>query len=166
MINFSYGSNMLERRLQERAPSARAIATGVLKGHALRWHKVGRDHSGKCDAFATGNDADAVYGVLYDISGEDKPSLDAAEGLGAGYEEQEVGIHTDTGVVRAHLYYATHIGPAMVPFAWYKALVVAGAKQHALPAAYVDRLIATPSMPDPDAARTRLNERLLNEGER
>ena len=67
VINFSYGSNMLVRRLQERAPSARVIATGVLTGHALRWHKVGQDHSGKCDALATGNDNDVVYGVLYEI---------------------------------------------------------------------------------------------------
>ena len=165
MINFSYGSNMLMRRLRQRAPSARVIAAGVLKGHALRWHKVGRDHSGKCDAFATGNDADAVCGVLYDISAQDKPSLDAAEGLGAGYEEKEVGIHTDTGVVRAHLYYATHIDPAVAPFAWYKALVVAGAKQHALPAAYVAGLMAVQSIADPDAARTLLNESLLKASE-
>jgi gamma-glutamylcyclotransferase len=162
VINFSYGSNMLERRLQRRAPSARAIATGVLKGHALRWHKVGQDHSGKCDALATGHDADLVYGVLYDISAEDKPSLDAAEGLGAGYAEREVEIHTNTGVVHAHLYCATHIDPAMIPFAWYKALVVAGAQQHSLPAGYIAGLMAVRSMPDPDAARTRLNERLLN----
>ena len=161
MINFSYGSNMLERRLQERAPSARVIATGVLRGHALRWHKVGRDASGKCDAFATGNDADGVYGVLYDISAEDKPSLDAAEGLGAGYEEKEVAIATPAGLVRAHLYYATHVDPAMVPFAWYKALVVAGAQQHALPAGYIAALMAAPSIPDLDAARTLLNQRLL-----
>lgn len=161
MINFSYGSNMLVRRLQERAPSARMIATGVLKGHTLRWHKVGRDHSGKCDAFATGKDTDVVYGVLYDISAEDKPSLDAAEGLGAGYEEKEVEIHTATGVVRAHLYYATNIDPRMVPFAWYQALVVAGAQQHALPAGYVARLMATPSISDPDAVRMLQNQRLL-----
>ena len=161
MINFSYGSNMLVRRLQERAPSARAIAPGALMSHALRWHKVGRDNSGKCDAFATGNDDDVVYGVLYDISAEDKPSLDAAEGLGAGYEEKEVGIHTATGVVRAHLYYATHTDPAMVPFGWYQALVVAGAQQHALPAGYVARLMATASIADPDAARTLQNQRLL-----
>lgn len=162
MINFSYGSNMLMRRLRERAPSARVIAAGMLKGHALRWHKVGQDHSGKCDALATGNDSDVVYGVLYEILASDKPSLDAAEGLGAGYAEKEVDIHTLSGVVHAHLYYATHVDSAMVPFAWYKALVVAGAQQHTLPAAYVAGLMAVRSIPDPDAARALLNESLLN----
>jgi len=99
---------------------------------------------------------------VYEVSVGDKPSLDAAEGLGTGYEEKEVDIDTNTGVIRAHLYYATHIDPAMVPFAWYKALVVAGAQQHALPAAYVAGLMAVRSIPDPDAARALLNESLLN----
>jgi enamine deaminase RidA (YjgF/YER057c/UK114 family) len=161
MINFSYGSNMLERRLRERAPSARAIATGILRGHTLRWHKVGRDDSGKCDAFATGDDKDVVHGVLYEIAPEDKPALDAAEGLGAGYDEKEVKIHTASGVVRAHLYCATHIDPEMVPFDWYQAIVVQGARQHGLPAEYVARLEAQPSMGDPDPARSLRNRQLL-----
>lgn len=162
MINFSYGSNMLVRRLQERAPSARVLGTGVLTGYALRWHKVGQDRSGKCDALATGNANDVVYGVLYEISARDKPALDAAEGLGAGYEEKAADIQTPAGVVRAHLYRATQTDAAMVPFDWYKALVVAGARQHALPAGYVAGLMAVRSIPDPDAARALLNESLLN----
>jgi gamma-glutamylcyclotransferase len=158
VINFAYGSNMLARRLQERAPSARPIGTGLLRGHALRWHKVGRDLSGKCDILSTGDPGDVVHGVLYELSLGDKPALDAAEGLGAGYEEKEVDIQTPTGVVRAHVYYATHIDPAVVPYTWYKALVVAGAQQHALPAEYISKLLAAP------AGRTRQNETLLNAG--
>jgi gamma-glutamylcyclotransferase (GGCT)/AIG2-like uncharacterized protein YtfP len=164
MINFSYGSNMLKRRLQERAPAARAIGTGALKGHVLRWHKVGRDESGKCDAFMTGNENDVVHGVIYEIAQSDKPSLDAAEGLGEGYDEKEVEIHTPEGIVRAHVYYATHFDPDMVPFDWYKAFVVAGARQHALPAGYIERLAAVSSIPDADAARSRMNQRLLDPG--
>ncbi len=161
MINFSYGSNMLERRLQERAPSARAIGTGVLKGHALRWHKVGRDQSGKCDAFMTGNANDVVHGVIYEIAAADKPSLDFAEGLGAGYDEKEAAIHTAHGVIRAHLYCATHIDPVVLPLHWYKAFVVAGARQHELPAEYIAALEAVPAVDDPDAARDLQNRTLL-----
>jgi gamma-glutamylcyclotransferase len=47
IVNFAYGSNMLTRRLRERAPSARTVGTGVLHGHTLRWHKVGQDSSGQ-----------------------------------------------------------------------------------------------------------------------
>lgn len=162
ILNFAYGSNMLIRRLQERAPSARPVATGVLRGHALRWHKVGRDRSGKCDIFATGNDHDAVHGVVYRLSMRDKPALDAAEGLGAGYDEKEVGIDTAEGTVQAYVYYATHIDPAAVPFDWYKALVVAGAQQHSLPVAYVEKLMAIPAAADPDAARSAQHQRLID----
>ena len=162
ILNFAYGSNMLIRRLQERAPSARPVATGVLRGHALRWHKVGRDLSGKCDIFATGHERDVVHGVVYRLSTRDKPALDAAEGLGAGYDEKEVAIETAGGTLLARVYYATHIDPAVVPFAWYKALVVAGAQQHALPAGYVQQLMAVPAAADPDAARSAQHQRLID----
>lgn len=162
ILNFAYGSNMLTRRLQERAPSAVPVATGIVRGHALRWHKVGQDLSGKCDIFATGNDEDVVHGVVYRLLAHDKPALDAAEGLGAGYDEKEVEIETDNGPLRARVYYATRIDPGAVPFAWYKALVVAGAQQHALPPAYVARLRAVTAAADPDHARTAKHERLIN----
>jgi hypothetical protein len=110
----------------------------------------------------TGKDNDVVHGVIYEIAQSDKPSLDTAEGLGAGYDEKEVEVHTPDGIVRVHLYYATHIDPAMVPFDWYKAFVVAGARQHALPAGYIERLMAVRSIPDADPARTRMNQRLLD----
>ena len=165
IINFAYGSNMLVRRLRERAPSARVIGTGLLHGHTLRWHKVGMDRSGKCDAFATGNHLDRVHGVLYELSLADKPALDAAEGLGAGYDEKLVDIHTQSGVVPAHLYYATRIDPGMVAFNWYKAFVVAGARQHGLPAGYIATLMSAPAAIDPDPDRTLRNESLLAHGQ-
>jgi gamma-glutamylcyclotransferase len=164
IVNFAYGSNMFTRRLRERAPSAQAIGTGVLHGYTLRWHKVGQDSSGKCDIFETGNDGDTVHGVLYALSPSDKPALDAAEGLGHGYDEKEVKIHAPSGVVRAHVYYATNIDPARVPFAWYKALVVAGARQHALPEQYIARLVAEPATSDPDDARALRNQKIIAAG--
>lgn len=162
IVNFAYGSNMLAQRLRERVPSARFIGTGQLQGHTLRWHKSGQDASGKCDAFATGNAADTVHGVLYELPLAEKPALDRAEGLGAGYDEKTVRILTPSGPVRAHVYYATHIDPALAPFAWYKALVVAGARQNALPPEYLTRLLAQSAVPDPDPARALRNEKLLD----
>src|SRR5258706_268593 len=90
-INFAYGSNMSTRRLCERVPSARVIGVGVLKGHKLCWHKVSKkDGSGKCDAALTDAGGAEVYGVLYEIALAEKPKLDSAEGLGAGYDEKDV----------------------------------------------------------------------------
>ena len=89
---FSYGSNLLLARLTARVPSARFIARGELTGHTLRWHKAGRDGSGKCDAFFTGDPADRLWGGVFEIASADKHLLDAIEGLGSGYDEKHAEI--------------------------------------------------------------------------
>ena len=50
MLYFAYGSNLSSARMAARVPSARVVARAQLPGHALRFHKVGRDGSAKCDA--------------------------------------------------------------------------------------------------------------------
>jgi hypothetical protein len=69
MKYFAYGSNMSLARLQARTPSARRLGTAVLESHDLRFHKAGKDGSGKCDVVHTGG-AECVYGVLYEIDAE------------------------------------------------------------------------------------------------
>jgi gamma-glutamylcyclotransferase len=151
---FAYGSNMSTKRLRERVPSARAIGAGVLKGHKLCWHKLSKkDGSGKCDA-APSNDADAVvYGVLFEINVAEKPALDRFEGLGFGYEEKEVDIDVQGQLHRASTYYATTCVPSLKPWSWYRAHVVAGAREHGLPMAYIEALEAAAAAEDPDRER-------------
>jgi hypothetical protein len=55
MLYFAYGSNMSVSRLVARTPSAQPLGRCALRGHQLRFHKVGGDGSAKCDAFHTGN---------------------------------------------------------------------------------------------------------------
>jgi hypothetical protein len=151
---FSYGSNMLTRRLRDRAPSATPIGVGQLNGYTLRWHKRSRkDGSGKCDIVATGVASDCVHGVIFAIDADDKRGLDNAEGLGHGYDEKRVVALVDGVPVTAVAYVATDIDPSLRPYDWYKALVVAGAREHRLPAEYVRALEAVRSVPDPDRTR-------------
>ena len=154
---FAYGSNMLTARLRERVPSATAIGIGQLVGHALRWDKRSwRDGSGKCDAEATSRKDDVVWGVVFELDREDKPALDKAEGLGVGYMEKMVNVLTEAGPVTAVTYYATDKDPSLRPYHWYKALVIAGAREHGLPASYRSRLelVVTVSDPNPERAST------------
>jgi len=160
---FAYGSNMLTMRLRERVPSATPIGIGRLVGHALRWDKRSRrDGSGKCDAECTGRDDDVVWGVLFELDPAEKPALDAAEGLGAGYAEKAVDILTDEGPVSAVTYCATEKDPTLRPFHWYKDLVIAGAREHGLPVGYRSRLDLVVTVSDPDLARTRRHKDLLH----
>ena len=70
-------------RFNIRIPSARPVYTGMLSGHELRFHKISKDGSGKCDAFHTGEETDSIWGVIYRITPEDKKILDKYE---PGYE--------------------------------------------------------------------------------
>ncbi len=154
MNYFAYGSNLSLARLSERAPSARRIATCFLPGHALRFHKAGRDGSGKCDAYATGDPGDVVFGALFDICPGHKPALDAAEGLGAGYEEKVVVLVGAGGErVEAVTYYATAIDASLRPYCWYRNHVLVGARESRLPAAYVARIEQVDTWRDPDPLR-------------
>lgn len=150
-VSFAYGSNMLAARLRERCPSAHAIGIAELPGHELRWHKRSNQKSGKCDIVACG--AGSVFGVLYEIANGEKRALDRAEGLGFGYEEIEIEVLCGGERVMAKAYRATNTDPALRPFTWYRALVIAGAKEHGLPAPYIAGLESVPADQDPDRAR-------------
>ena len=158
---FAYGSNMLTARLRERAPSATAIGIGQLEGHALRWDKRSwRDGSGKCDAEFTGQRSDVVWGVVFELDPEDKPALDQAEGLRNGYMEKVVNILTEVGLITAVTYLATDKDASLRPYHWYKALVIAGAREHGLPPSYRSRLELVVTVSDPDPMRASIHNAL------
>ncbi len=159
LLNFAYGSNMLSVRLRQRVPGARLVGTATLPGHALRWHKIAKDGSGKCNIVAA-EPASVVHGVLYEIPAHEKQHLDRAEGLGFGYEEKDVLVECKTGMLKATAYVATHIDEEILPFTWYKALVIAGAMEHGLPIAYVNELRAIEAKLDADAQRHALHRAL------
>lgn len=160
---FAYGSNLAVARIEERVGPVVAVASGRLLAHALRFHKAGRDGSGKADAFATGNLEDLVYGVVYEMSDEAKRKLDRFEGLGAEYLEKDVTIATATGDVAATLYHAhpSRIDPSALPFDWYLSLVLDGARMHGLPESYIERIAAHPARVDTDRVRAAHARRLL-----
>lgn len=162
-LYFAYGSNMLSVRIKapERCPSARALGIAELSGHELRWHKTSKDGSGKCDIVATSATGASVFGVLYEIAGPEKTALDRAEGLGAGYEEIEVEILCAGGEVTAKAYRATDADSSLCPYTWYRALVIAGAKEHGFPADYIARLEVVPADQDCDQKRHDKNMRLI-----
>ncbi len=152
-LNFAYGSNMLMARLRQRVPSARALGLAVLRAHELKWHKVANDGSGKCDIVTTADSSRLVYGVVYEIPLAEKHRLDRAEGLGFGYEEQTKTVDLAGQLVAVQAYVATRIDPVLLPYVWYRALVVAGAMEHNVPSAYIDGLRRVPVIHDPDQQR-------------
>jgi gamma-glutamylcyclotransferase (GGCT)/AIG2-like uncharacterized protein YtfP len=151
---FAYGSNMHPEWLRRRVPSAVALGRAVLAGFALRLHKRGADGSGKCNALHTGRAEDRVHGVVYRIAAAEKACLDRFE---EGYRSAAVQADVE-GVSRdawTYLALADAIDDTLVPFDWYRDLLVAGARAHRLPGAYIARLAALGVVADPDRERAR-----------
>jgi cation transport regulator ChaC len=154
MLYFAYGSNMSVPRLRHRVPSAHALSAAMLHGHRLAFHKAGRDGSAKCDAAPGRCVQEHLYGVVYRIDPQERPLLDAAEGLGNGYEEKRVSVRClDGPEVEAFTYCATHIDPSLRPFPWYLEHVIRGARAHGLPPSYIAMITGVQTTADWDASR-------------
>jgi gamma-glutamylcyclotransferase len=154
VLYFAYGSNMSISRLRQRAPSASRVGVCTLQYHDLRYHKKSADGSGKCDAYQTGKPNDFIIGSLFTIEPREKPLLDSAEGLGAGYEEKQVSLVIDSGKsVVAVMYYATAIDETLRPYSWYLQHVIIGANESKCLSSYVRRIKATETIKDEDWER-------------
>ena len=159
----SYGSNLHPLRLQERVSSAELIGTVMIGNYRLWFHKTGRDGSAKCNIVHSSSSADIVLGAIYAIDLDDKPVLDAIEGLGNGYQEHWLELNFDGAQQRAFTYQASaaHIDVRLRPYDWYHALVVHGASYHSLPADYIGAIKRVATMPDPDPRRSAMHQQLL-----
>lgn len=158
---FAYGSNLLTARLRERTPSATALHVGKLWRHELRWHKAAVDGSGKCDVVFVDSAVSHVQGVVYEILLSEKPALDTAEALGTGYAEKRVEIDVGGASISAWAYCALRTDPEAVPYDWYKALVLGGAREHQFEQAYLRMLEGVEAKPDADLRRTDRHLALL-----
>lgn len=154
---FAYGSNMLEERLRQRCPSARAVAAARLEGWALSLHKRSKDGSGKATITPSREPHTSVFGVLYEMDNGDLEPLDRAEGHGRGYNRAsiKVAIVSSGEAVMAITYLADEgaCDPSLSPYDWYLKLIFAGAKAHALPDAYIEQLSGIQAKADPVQTR-------------
>lgn len=163
MYIFSYGSNMLLSRITERINSYKKIRIGYLPKHSLRFHKISKDGSGKADAYCTGKDSDTVWGVIGHISTNDKGELDKFEGLGKGYSEDIVEIITNKGNMLATIYLADvkRIDSNLLPYDWYRDIVVQGCIENQLPKDYTDEVKICSYKKDLDTQRRQKHYEII-----
>ena len=163
-LYFAYGSNLLTTRLFARVGPCPRRGIGWLDGYSLRFHKRGRDGSGKADAFYTGHELHRLYGALFELDNPQRQQLDRFEG--AGYRCDQLPVRTEAGTVHAWVYLAraTHLDSTLSPYDWYLRLVEYGARETLLPDDYVASIGAVATRPDPDQNRTRQHQVLLPGG--
>jgi gamma-glutamylcyclotransferase (GGCT)/AIG2-like uncharacterized protein YtfP len=155
---FAYGSNMLDERLthRTRCPSARVLGTGSATCWRLAFAKRGADGSGKATLLRSSRASDRVHGVLFEIDLAERDVLDRVEG--PGYERlddlvvERAGADGPPVTVEASVYVARPgaIDPTLIAFDWYRALVIAGARRHGLPADVIAEIESVPIRPDPN----------------
>jgi len=133
---FAFGGNLNGARLKERAPSARALGAARLAGFRLCLDKLGSDGSGKLNLARDA--AESVWGVVFRIAPAELAALDAFE---PGYAQIPVSVRL-RGVIplEARTYVSEQRAPALRAQPAYKALIVAGAREHGLPAEWIELL--------------------------
>ena len=134
---FAYGSNLLPLRLSQRVASSRSLGQAVLPGYRLAFHKKGADASAKCNVFQSGSGEHQVYGVVYQML--------ASEPTRVFFYQAPAG----------------YIDDSLLPYHWYKQLVVQGARYHRLPETWLALLQQVESRQDPDRERDALHQRIL-----
>lgn len=156
----AFGSNLHPRRLLARTPSAVALAVVRLPGWRLAFHKRSHDGSGKCSLVETRAAGAHAYGVVYRLDVAERAALDRVEGVGVGYDVRTLGL-PEHGEVFTYLAQPEYIDERLKPYRWYHRFVVEGARQHGVPAAYLERLQRQPCDRDPDRARAEMNAAIL-----
>ncbi len=160
---FAYGSNLLSKRLQKRCKTASFLGVAVARGYTLNFSKKSDDGSGKATIARTANDDTALYGALFEIDLNERPSLDRSEGADYDRKDEFVVRRVDNDeelVVTTYIARNVAMVENLKPYDWYKQLIVAGAWQANFPDSYLARLKAIESIPDPCPERTKHNEAL------
>ena len=153
----AYGSNLHPQRLRERIRSATLCGTGFLRKYTLQFHKRGQDQSAKCGITECGQ---GLHVAVYEVSAGDRKVLDTIEGVGKGYDVDEISV---PGFGKCFTYVAshTHIDELLHPFDWYRDMVLLGCLRHAFPAPYCEQIAALPVVQDPDPRRRQRNWRTV-----
>ncbi len=133
----AYGSNLHPIRLSERVPSAKFLGKGILNKKVLRFHKLSKDGSGKCNI--VNDDKQNIYLAVYKIDPSEKLLLDNIEGVGYGYRTEEVKV-AGFGTCFTYIAQESHIVDSLNPYTWYKELVLVGCINLEFPPDYIERI--------------------------
>ncbi len=127
------------------APSARRLTIGSLSGFTLRWHKRSNE-GGKLSPLGTGDAADIVWGVLYELDDHGWQEVEDAQ-RAAGYRPESIAVAGSDGCRhKASIFVACAemIDDSLLPTASYRDPIVSAARANGLPAKYIAELASTP----------------------
>ena len=146
VLCFAYGSNLSSARLREagRCPGARFAGVALLRGWRIAFDKPSGRWGGNA-ANLRPEPAAETWGVLWEIDDAELRQLDAGE---RGYERVPVEVEREGEPVPAQAYVAPAGAEACPPRA-YLDVLLAGGREHCLPAGYLEGLGRLRSREDP-----------------
>lgn len=141
---FAYGSNMKSEHLRNRIGDFATCIIGRVPDIRFLFNKKSSDGTAKANIV---QDPDyEVWGVVYGVTPEQLKRLDQIE---IGYERRAVNVRlSDGSTIRAETYCSARPVDDLLPYEWYKRLVVDGAIENSLPTEYVRYLRSFRAEPD------------------
>lgn len=137
---FAFGANMASKVLvRRRGIEPLASRAAMVEGYGLRFALRGLPLFEPAFASLVEAPGEVTHGVLHTLRRADLLRLDRIEG---SYDRVDVSAHTHEGVVEATAYMARRISPERTPSRRYLGLLVEGAREHGLPDAWVEQLLA------------------------
>ncbi len=137
-LNFAFGSNMSERQMRARCPSAKKIGVAYLPAHKLVFNRKGSYRTGGVASVSpTGNPSDRVFGVVWAISDHDSQLLAEIEDPNA-YKQTAIRVVGNNGVaIECHAYIAIPQAEYVAPDREYLGIILAAAHAEGLPPDYI-----------------------------
>ncbi len=157
----AYGSNLWPARLEARVGAVAVRGSARLPDHELSFTKRGTDGSGKCTLASC--PGAVAWVVVYELPAAARAILDRIEGVGHGYSVRWIDLPA-YGRCFVYLAEPAWVDAGLVPFDWYHALVMAGARHHGFPPAYLSRIGTTVAIRDADRVRAADHYALLGRG--
>lgn len=154
----AYGSNLHPMRFSARIPSAKLLGKALLKNKALRFHKISKDGSGKCNIID--DDKRHIFAAIYELHSDEKPILDSIEGVGQGYRTEEFKLD-EFGSCFTYIAQESHIDDSLNPYTWYKELVLVGCMNLKFPSYYVEEIYDVDANVDLDSQRHSVHMELV-----
>ncbi len=143
---FSFGSNMSAHRLKARLPDAKRIGVARLHGYELAFDMLSLDGSGKCTIHP--HDERLVYGVVWQLNGEEQEQLHRIEGPRYDVAHVDVVLSENEQLLSAFCYVANTVDKVALPFDWYVQHVHLGAQEADLPKTYIESIKNQASVED------------------
>jgi gamma-glutamylcyclotransferase len=168
MKYFAYGEKMFSPNVLKIIPGAINKGGAKIMGYRLFCHtQTQQDISGKCNILPVKDPTSEVYGVLYEVTDEERCLLDKEHNLGCGAHVINLRVFTLENASTEEEFAFTYVADKenvfedLVPYSWYKEMMIEGAKENKLPEDYISFLQQMPAMQDPNIHRATKEKRYL-----